>query len=241
MSRRTRRHTLASPLITIAAGAAGAVLLAAGSAAAHVRVIGEVIPGKPASLQFRVPSELADATTVRIAVAVPPGLKVTAVPALDGWKERTVAGSGGRGTRLVWTAEQGHEIKPAESRIFKVRVGPVPDLYSLTFDTEQTYSDGTIAAWNQKQTGSKEPEFPAPVLVVNPDASPSPRSAADTPQPTAEKAEKAEKTQKAEEAAEEGASLGLPAAIGIGAGTAAIAAVIAVRVRRRGSGGESHS
>lgn len=158
MLRRIRRHT--SPLVTVAAGAAGAVLLAAGSSAAHVRVIGDVIPTKPATLRFRVPSEMADATTVRIAVAVPPELAVTSVPVLDGWTEKTVAGPAGLGTQVVWTAQSGHAIKPAASRTFTVKVGPVPDRYSLSFDTEQTYSNGRSVAWNEDRTGSGEAEFP---------------------------------------------------------------------------------
>ncbi|MFG2500711.1 DUF1775 domain-containing protein [Streptomyces sp. NPDC048441] len=230
MPRRSRWHispsTTLTTLTTAVAGAAGAVLLCAGSAAAHVRVIGDVIPGEPATLQFRVPSELADATTVRIAVAVPSGLSVTAVPALDGWTERTVSRSAGQGTRVVWTAEPGHEIKPAASRTFKVKVGPVPDRHSLTFDTEQTYSDGTIAAWNQAKTGAEEPEFPAPVLVVDPDASPSPTAAEDSPQPTGSHTAPAP-------------SAGRWAAIG--AGGVAVAALVAVLFRRRGNSGASRA
>ena len=230
MSRRIRRHItpFVTPFVTLfvtAAGAAGAVLLLAGPAAAHVRVIGDVIPGQPATLQFRVPSELADATTVRIVVAVPPELSVTSVPAVDGWTEKTVTGSAGKSSQVAWTAEAGHEIEPAASRTFKVKVGPVPDRYSLAFDTEQTYSNGTVAVWNQKQTGDKEPDRPAPVLVINPEAAPP--SVAAKPAGTA-----------ADE--DEGSSIGLPSAIGVG--IASIGAGAAVwAARRRRSGGASAS
>lgn len=171
MSRRTRRHLART--ITAAAGAAGTVLLLAGPSSAHVRVIGDVLPGKPATLGFRVPSELAEATTVRVAVLVPKNLKIVSVPAVKGWTERTMPGTGGA-TRLVWTAKPGGQIEPNDSRIFNVNFGPFPDQYALTFNTEQTYSDGTVANWNQKQTGSKEPEFPSPVLVIDPQAGPPP-------------------------------------------------------------------
>ncbi|MFF6995877.1 DUF1775 domain-containing protein [Streptomyces sp. NPDC008313] len=241
MSRRTRRHI--APFVT-AAGTAGAVLLLAGPAAAHVRVIGDVIPGKPATLQFRVPSELADATTVRVVVAVPSDISVTSVPALDGWTEKTVTGSAGKSSQVAWTAEPGHEIEPAASQTFTVKVGPVPDRYSLTFDTEQTYSNGTIAAWNQEQTGKKEPEFPAPVLVINPEASPAPGEAADSPKSgTGESAAPPSVAAKPADTAadeDEGSSMGLPLAIG--AGIAAIGAAAAVwAARRRRGGGASAS
>ncbi|CRK55569.1 Conserved membrane protein in copper uptake, YcnI [Alloactinosynnema sp. L-07] len=170
MPSRTRRHV--TRLTAIAASAAGAFVLLAGPAAAHVRVIADVIPGQPATLQFRVPSELADATTVRIAVVVPPEVEVTEVPLKEGWTAETIPGPADQGARLVWTAEPGHEIQPAESATFPVLVGPVPDQRSLTFNTEQTYSNGTVAAWNQPQTGGEEPPFPAPVLIINPEAAP---------------------------------------------------------------------
>lgn len=230
MLRRIRRHT--SPLVTVAAGAAGAVLLAAGSSAAHVRVIGDVIPTKPATLRFRVPSEMADATTVRIAVAVPPELAVTSVPVLDGWTEKTVAGPAGLGTQVVWTAQSGHAIKAA-SRTFTVKVGPVPDRYSLSFDTEQTYSNGTSVAWNEDRTGSGEAEFPTPVLVINPGAGPSPAAAGGSPRPTGQTAP--ELSVAAEPAAPAGAqatqsSLGRWAMIGAGL---AVAAILATEFQRR--------
>lgn len=177
MSRRTRRHN--APLV-IAVGAAGALLLCAPPASAHVRVIGDVIPGHSATLKFRVPSELLDATTVRLAVDVPAGLSVPAVPSLDGWKTQRGPGPGGHGIRLLWTARLGHAIEPGVSQIFPVRVGPLPNTRSLMFNTEQTYSNGTVSAWNQPKTGAKEPEFPAPVLLVNPAApaaDPAPKTA----------------------------------------------------------------
>lgn len=158
--------------IIIAASAAGALLLLAGPAQAHVGVIGDVIPGEPATLQFRVPSELADATTVRVAVSVPPELAVTSVPDHDGWSHETIEQPPGKGTQVMWTAEPGHDIRPGESDSFPVKVGPVPDQYSATFTVEQLYSNGTIAAWDQEQTGGEKPEFPAPVLLINPEAEP---------------------------------------------------------------------
>lgn len=236
MPRRNRRHI--SPLTTIALSAAGAVLFSAGSAAAHVRVIGDVIPGKPATLQFRVPSELADAKTVRIAVAIPSGLAVTAVPALDGWAVKNVAKTESHGTQLVWTAKPGHGVEPADSQIFKVRVGPIPDQYSLSFDTEQTYSNGTIAAWNQKQTGSKEPEFPTPVLVINPEAGPSPENAPGVPKPATEEtaAPPSAAAKPADAAADEDEVPSISLPLAIGAGIAAIGAAAAIWAQRRRRG-----
>ncbi|MFF1735713.1 DUF1775 domain-containing protein [Streptomyces sp. NPDC058247] len=48
-----------------------------------------------------------------------------------------------------------------------VRVGPLPKEASLTFDVAQTYSDGSVVSWNESGTGGEEPDFPAPVLVLD--------------------------------------------------------------------------
>ncbi|WP_439663546.1 DUF1775 domain-containing protein [Lentzea sp. HUAS TT2] len=150
-------------VLTATAVVAGAVFAMAQPAMAHVRVIAEATPGQPATLQFRVPSELADATTVRVAVAIPPALSVVSVPPVDGWTEKTVSGAPGQVTTLVWTAQPGRGIKPDDHVSFTVGVGPLPDQRSVSFDTEQTYSNGMIATWNQDQDGDKEPPYPAPV------------------------------------------------------------------------------
>ncbi|MFE6946589.1 DUF1775 domain-containing protein [Streptomyces chartreusis] len=239
MSHRTRWRP--ATFITAAASAVGAVFLLGGPATAHVRVIGEARPGQPATLQFRVPSELADATTVRVAVAIPAGLAVITVPPVDGWTEKTTVASSGGATQLVWTAQSGHEIKPDDHENFKVRVGPLPDQRSLSFDTEQTYSNGMIATWNQEQTGSEEPPYPAPVLIINPEA---PQTLDDTdpsPQPTATGTAElgVESTPApsvvATSASVDAAQAGLPSALltAIGTGMAVVATITAIVVRQR--------
>lgn len=235
---RIRRHI--ASLVTVAAGAAGAVLLSSGLAAAHVSVTGDVIPGNPATLEFRVPSELADASTIRVAVIVPPELEVTDVPAVEGWTGKKVAGPADEGTQLLWTAQPGYDIPPKESGTFTVKVGPVPDRYSLDFPSEQTYSNGTIAAWNQPTTGNEDPEFPLPVLTVNPEADPparpandaSPSTAADGEEPSPAPSVAATPTPSVV-AEESGSSLGI--VVGIGAAAAVGGAGGAVLLQRRRS------
>ncbi|GAA2978436.1 hypothetical protein Sfulv_60250 [Streptomyces fulvorobeus] len=217
------------------------MLALAGPATAHVRVIAEATPGQPATLRFRVPSELAGATTVRVAVAVPPALSVTAVPPIDGWTQKTVPGSAGRATRLIWTAKPRHGIEPDDHVSFNVRVGPLPNQRSATFNTEQTYSNGTIATWNQDQDGSKEPPYPAPVLLIDPAAPPSPADQDVTPRPTTAELvaphTRAPSTvaTSADSAstAEEGTSARLMAVIGAGVVTAAAISAALARRRRK--------
>ncbi|MEU8512589.1 DUF1775 domain-containing protein [Kitasatospora sp. NPDC048722] len=148
-----------------------ALLLLTGSASAHVRVFSEgATAGSPATLRFRIPSEKADATTVRVDLALPADVAFTGAPPTPGWTRQEVLASAGGAAHIVWTATAGQELKPDENRYFEVEVGPLPRKPSIVFDMAQTYSDGTVANWNQRPTGGKEPDFPAPVLVLDPAA-----------------------------------------------------------------------
>ncbi|WP_051854243.1 MULTISPECIES: DUF1775 domain-containing protein [unclassified Streptomyces] len=161
-SRRAHRGT------AVLGTAAGALLLLTGTASAHVRVFAEgPKEGNPATLRFRVPSEKADATTVRVDVTLPTGVTSTSAPPAPGWTRRAIPASEDGATHIVWTATAGHELKPDRHRYFDVRVGPLPKKPSIAFDVAQTYSDGTTVNWNERQTGDKVPDFPAPVLVLD--------------------------------------------------------------------------
>ncbi|MFF1354450.1 DUF1775 domain-containing protein [Streptomyces sp. NPDC058297] len=150
------------------AATAGSLLLLAGPASAHVRVFSDgAKEGHPAELRFRVPSEKADVTTVRLDVTLPKGVTPTAVPPATGWTPRRAPSAPDGATHIVWTATAGHELKPDAHRYFDVRVGPLPKEPSLTFDVAQTYSDGSVVNWNESGKGGEEPDFPAPVLVLD--------------------------------------------------------------------------
>ncbi|MFC8248482.1 DUF1775 domain-containing protein [Streptomyces chartreusis] len=123
--------------------------------------------GSPATLRFRVPSEKADATTVRVGVTLPKGVTSTGAPPASGWTRKETPSPEGGASQIMWTATAGHELKPDEHRYFDVRVGPLPKKASLAFDVAQTYSDGSVVNWNERQTGTKMPDFPAPVLVLD--------------------------------------------------------------------------
>ncbi len=148
--------------------AAAALFLLAGPASAHVRVFSDgAKEGSPATLRFRVPSEKADATTVRVDVTLPKGVTPTDVPPAFGWTGKEMPSPEDGATQVMWTATAGHELKPDEHRYFDVRVGPLPKEASIAFDVAQTYSDGSVVNWNERQTGAEEPDFPTPVLVLD--------------------------------------------------------------------------
>ncbi|MFD3560910.1 DUF1775 domain-containing protein [Streptomyces sp. NPDC058686] len=90
-----------------------------------------------------------------------------ATPPAAGWTPRRTPSAPDGATHIVWTATSGHELKPDAHRYFDVRVGPLPKEAILTFDVAQTYSDGSVVNWNESGKGGEEPDFPAPVLVLD--------------------------------------------------------------------------
>lgn len=157
--------------------------VAAAPASAHVRVDpGEAPAGGYTVLTFRVPNESDTAATTRVEVSLPrdePFTSVSVEP-VAGWtatvttapldEPATVHGATvtEAPASIVWTAdEESTAIQPGEFRRFSVSAGPVPDVDRLLLPATQTYSDGTVVAWDQETPESgAEPERPAPVLHV---------------------------------------------------------------------------
>jgi uncharacterized protein YcnI len=177
------------PLLVLAGLAtAGLALLPAATASAHVRVT----PDNPTSggfsaLTFRVPNESATAGTVKLTVTLPqdtPFLYVSTKP-VPGWtaaatKAKLAKPVESYGTTLTeavsevtWTADKGVAIGPGEYQEFSLSVGPLPEPGTVLLPTAQTYSDGTVVAWDQPTPASgEEPEHPAPAIEIVMDAMP---------------------------------------------------------------------
>lgn len=160
-----------------------AVLAIATPASAHVAVSSpDAVPGAEAVLTFRVPTESDTASTTKLAVRLPADTPFTTVDVLPmtGWtftvKTSTLAkplttDEGDTVTEAVaevdWTATAGG-IAPGEFGEFTILAGPLPDADSVAFGAVQTYSDGTVAQWNETAApgSSAEPEHPKPTLTI---------------------------------------------------------------------------
>ena len=163
-----------------AALAAGALLLIPTAAQAHVGVsspdasregFGKVV--------FRVPTESDTASTTSLRVTLPKDqpLAFVSTQAKPGWKVKVTKSKLDEPlkteyatvteavTAITWTST-GDGVAPGEFDEFAFSGGPLPDAESMSFDARQTYSDGEVVDWNQKQTGDEEPEHPAPVLTL---------------------------------------------------------------------------
>jgi uncharacterized protein YcnI len=183
--RADRRPARAWRRLTTLALAVGMLLVwGAGVASAHVTVNpNTATPGSYAKLTFRVPTESATATTVKITVRLPtdhpfPSVSVMPVP---GWTTKVSKTSlnppvtEGRFnlteavSSITWIADDGVGIKLDEFMEFSISVGPVPDVPSMTFPADQTYSDGSVVSWDQVASAGStaELEHPAPVLTID--------------------------------------------------------------------------
>ena len=235
------------PLLVLAGLAtAGLALLPAATASAHVRVT----PDNPTSggfsaLTFRVPNESATAGTVKLTVKLPqdtPFLYVSTKP-VPGWTAAATTSKltkpvESHGTTLTeavtevsWTADKGVSIGPGEYQEFSLSVGPLPDPATILLPTTQTYSDGTVAAWDQATPASgEEPERPAPALVVVPATGAEPHAAPTTDETAAlgQAGSTAVSTSAADPVARTLGGVGLVAGLG--------ALVFALLGWRRGSG-----
>jgi uncharacterized protein YcnI len=150
-----------------------AVFCLAAPASAHVTVSSDdAMPGDEAVLSFTVPTESATASTTALAVELP-RFDDVAVRPHPGWTytvQHTAAGY-----EVDWhAASAASAIKPGEFDVFEVSVGPLPHAESISFGAVQTYSDGTVVAWNQSPApgSTVEPDHPKPTLRLTPIAAP---------------------------------------------------------------------
>jgi uncharacterized protein YcnI len=136
--------------------AATLVLLPAGGASAHVRVVPEATAaGGWTVLTFRVPNESATAATTSVTVDLPTGTPLTSVSTrpLPGWTATVEEGDlpepvdfGGATitrapVRVVWTAD-GEGIRDGEFQELELSVGPLPEAGTrLVLPAHQGYSD----------------------------------------------------------------------------------------------------
>lgn len=172
MTRTTAR--LSAALITVA------LLGIAGPASAHVSVSStDVAPGEFGKAVFRVPTESETASTTKLVVTLPTDTPFAFVSAQSkpGWKVTVAEAKLAKPTKvgdfeltkavrtITWTST-GAGIPPSQFDEFAISGGPFPDAEEISFSAEQTYSDGTVVAWDQVPKSDTEPEHPAPTLKL---------------------------------------------------------------------------
>lgn len=156
-----------SRALFVSGAAAGALLIGAGTASAHVVVSAPgAEQGGYSVLTFRVPTESDTASTSSVKVALP-GLNSARTQPIPGWKSTVEKDSADLAVSVTWTADPGAEVGPGQFQQFLLSAGPLPEQDSVSFPATQTYTDGEVVEWNEPaaEDGS-EPELPAPSLTL---------------------------------------------------------------------------
>ncbi|MFI0215402.1 YcnI family protein [Streptomyces lydicus] len=169
-----------SRLALVGGVAAGSVLLLAGPAFAHVSVQSQSAPkGGFATVNFKVPNERDDASTVKLEVNLPTDHPLASVmpEPVPGWKvsvtktklAKPIEMEGEKineaPSKITWTAD-GKGIEPGQFQQFPLSVGQLPEnADQLVFKALQTYDNKEVVRWIEPtKEGAPEPENPAPVL-----------------------------------------------------------------------------
>ncbi|MFJ4920576.1 YcnI family protein [Streptomyces sp. NPDC088725] len=164
--------------------AASALLLLAGPASAHVSVqpLGEAAQGGSAVIDFKVPNERDNASTIKVEVNLPADhpLAYVSAQAVPGWKTDIVKTKLAKPielhgspvdeavSKVTWTATGDSKITPGQFQMFPLSVSPLPeDTDQLVFKAIQTYDNKEVVRWiEEAKEGAAEPENPAPVLKL---------------------------------------------------------------------------
>ncbi|MFH8787441.1 YcnI family protein [Streptomyces roseoverticillatus] len=167
-------------LPVIGAVAAGAVLLLAGPASAHVGVQpGTAEKGGYSTIAFKVPNEKDNASTVKLEVTLDPKHPLASVmpQPVPGWEVKVEKAKLDKPlqmhgktideavSKITWT---GGKIEPGQFQQFPLSVGKLPDdADELVFKALQTYSDDDVVRWiDPSKPGGAEAEHPAPTLKL---------------------------------------------------------------------------
>ncbi|MER7781402.1 YcnI family protein [Streptomyces albidoflavus] len=166
----------------LAVAAAAGVVLLAGPASAHVSVQpqGEAAQGGYATVNFKVPNERDNASTVKLEINFPADHPLTSVmpQPVPGWDveitkeklDKPLESHGNKITEAVskvtWTADK-DGVAPGTFQQFPVSLGALPeDADQLVFKAIQTYDSKEVVRWIEEPTEGEEPESPAPVLAL---------------------------------------------------------------------------
>lgn len=177
------RNRTARRAAVVGGVAVSAVVLLAGPALAHVGVqpVGEAAKGGYATVNFKVPNERDDASTVKLEVNFPTEHPLASVSpqAVPGWKiavtksklAKPIEMHGKQITEAVskvtWTATGDGGVGPGYFQQFPLSIGQLPeDADQLVFKTLQTYDNDEVVRWIDAPTKGAEPESPAPVLTL---------------------------------------------------------------------------
>jgi uncharacterized protein len=171
----------------VGAAAVSSVALLSAPAFAHVSVQpeGAAAKGGYAVVDFKVPNERDDASTVKLEVSFPTDHPLASVmpEPVPGWDAKVTKSKLAKPlemhgekiteavSKVTWTATGSGDakgVRPGYFQKFPVSIGQLPtDADQLVFKAIQTYDDKEVVRWIEApQKGQEEPENPAPTLAL---------------------------------------------------------------------------
>jgi len=151
-------------------------------ASAHVTVQPSTAqPGSETTFTFRVPTEEAHASTVKLVLALPTGtpIPVVSLEPVPGWSAHVTTRALRRAvqtddgpvrtavSRVTWTSDdKASAIAPGEFQEFRIEAGPLPKTKVLVFKVLQYYSDGSVVRWIDPPTRGADLAHPAPTVTL---------------------------------------------------------------------------
>jgi uncharacterized protein YcnI len=150
--------------LAVLGAAAGVALVLVGAASAHARMNPAIsLANKLQLYSLAIPTEKANATTVKIVLTLPKNFSIDSFVPSPGWHrvlQQTGSGDNAVVQKVTWS---GGDVPSGEDSLFQFLAQPAK-AGTYTFEVEQTYSDGSIVDWNGPETAAA----PAPTIdVVN--------------------------------------------------------------------------
>ncbi|GGJ31801.1 YcnI family protein [Deinococcus roseus] len=105
--------------------------------------LSESLAGKSETYRLQVPVEK-DLATTEIRLIVPDGVKISRFIPVPGWVRTVEKDANGRITAVVWKGN----LEPMEFQRFFFSATNPADAGTLAWKVYQTYSDGTVVAWD---------------------------------------------------------------------------------------------
>lgn len=179
----SNHHVVSRAAAALGVAALTTLTISTGVADAHVKAHApDATQGGHSKITFSVPDEQEKAGTVKVEVDFPKDTPIASVDtkAIPGWHAEVTTAPLPAPVKVnnsevkeavssvVWTANPGTAIEPGQFAEFDVAADALPDnTDKLVFTAIQTYDNGTVVRWDQRQApGQPEPEHPAPEVPL---------------------------------------------------------------------------
>jgi uncharacterized protein YcnI len=145
--------------------ASAAALVAAPLAWGHAEMSPDVVKAKETQLfTLAVPTEKANANTVKVELTPPAGFVIDSFVSAPGWKRAELSTGSGEEAVIQKVTWSGSSVPAEEDAIFQFLASTDADK-TYEFKVRQFYSDGSVVDWS----GPESSDTPAPVVEATSD------------------------------------------------------------------------